>query len=146
MNYRLLHYLGESLGSSIHSGLIYFFLAYQIVISVLVFLFDSGFPPWLVVVGWGLLLFVLAAKVIRRQQTDKQEEKACRQRDQLHLQRISRLKELLKTDPGLQTRCRDCRYAGTADAPCRAHAEPADREFRFLSSDSRSYCLLWFRK
>ncbi len=71
MNYQLLHYLGESLGGGINAGLIYLFLAYQIVISALIFLFDSGFPPWLVVVGWVLLLFVLAAKVVRRQQTDR---------------------------------------------------------------------------
>ncbi len=143
MGYDFVRYLGESLGGRVNAGLIYLFLAYQLIISALVFLFDSGFPAWLVIAGWILFVILLAIQILRRNRTEKREEKEFWQKEQLNWQRISRLKERLKTNPGLQTLCRDCLNGGAGDDPCCVHALPADREFRFRRDDARCYCLLW---
>jgi len=143
MNYDFVRYLGESLGSHVNAKLIYLFLAYQVTMSALVFLFDSGFPPWLVIGGWALFLVLLAAQILRRRKTEKQEEKEYRRQEQLSRQLITRLKERLKTDPDLQTLCQDCSNFENEGDPCRAHAGPALREFHFRRDDSRSYCLFW---
>ncbi|MCX6557744.1 MAG: hypothetical protein NTW95_10005 [Candidatus Aminicenantes bacterium] len=143
MGYDFVRYLGESLGGPVNAGLVWLFLAYQVVVSALVFLFDSGFPPWLVIAGWVLLVVFLAVQILRRQRAEKREEREYWQQEQLNWQRISRLKERLKTAPGLQTLCRDCGYSGTSVDPCCAHAVPSEKKFRFRSDDARSYCLLW---
>ena len=143
MGYDLIRYLGESLGGRVNEKLVYVFLAYQVVMSALVFLFDSGFPVWLVVAGWAFFLVLLAVLVLRRRRLEKREQEEYWRREQLRLRRIARLQERLKTDPGLQTQCRDCRNAGTVENPCRRHAAAADREFRFRAGDPSYYCLLW---
>ncbi len=143
MGYDLVRYLGESLGGPPNKKLIYFFLAYQLIVSALVFLFDSGFPMWVVIVGWVLFLVLLATHVLNRYIKDKREENEYQQQDQLRLQRISRLKERLKADPNLKTRCNECENKGAGNDPCRQRAGPAEREFRFRSGDVQSYCLFW---
>jgi len=144
MDFQLLRYLGESLGNGINAGLTYLFLAYQVIVSILVFLFDSGFPPWLVIVGWVLFLVVLGAQVRHQYLEDRQKQHESRRLEELRSQRIERLKALLQKNPRLHTACGACRNAGANDDNCRAHPGPAEREFRFQSNDAESYCLLWF--
>jgi hypothetical protein len=143
MGYDFVRYLGESLGGRVNSGLVYLFLVYQIVVSALVFLFDSGFPAWLVVAGWIVFMLLLAVQALRFRQREQHEHMEHRRQDQLHRQRIMRLRVRLKTDPGLQTRCGDCANFENRGDPCRVHASPGEREFRFRRDDPRAYCLLW---
>jgi hypothetical protein len=143
MSYDFFRFLGDRLGSPVQAKLLYFFLAYQVIISALVFLFDSGFPALLVFAGWVLFMILLASQILHRRRIDMQEEKKDREQEQLRLQRISRMKKLLETDSCLQTRCRDCANVGTGGDSCQAHARPAEREFRFRNDDAQSYCLLW---
>lgn len=143
MGYDFVRYLGESLGGRVNAGLVYLFLAYQVVVSALVFLFDSDFPPWLVIASWVAFMLLLALQAFRAQKNSKKEAEQSQGEEQQRRQLIARLRERLETDPGLMTLCRDCRNGGAGNDPCRVHAIPAEREFRFRRDDPRSYCLLW---
>jgi len=143
MSYDFIRFLGERLGSFVQAKLIYIFLAYQVIVSALVFLFDSGFPALLVFAGWVVFMLLLASQILHRRRMGMREEKEDREQEQLRFQRISRLKQRLESDPCFQTRCRDCKNGGAGDDPCQAHASAGEREFRFRNDDAQSYCLLW---
>lgn len=142
MNYQVVRFVGERLGSPLYSKLIYLFLAYQLVVSALVFLFDSGFPAWVVIIGWALFIVLLAVRVLFSLKKETLEINASQAQEQERMQRISRLQKRLESDPNLQTGCRDCQYGGPNNDPCRAPGA-GDREFRFRHDDVQSYCLLW---
>jgi membrane protein implicated in regulation of membrane protease activity len=81
MNYDFIRYLGESLGGRVSGGLVYLFLAYQLVVSALVFLFDSGFPAWLVIAGWIAFMLLLAVQAVRARKKEKREAEQLREEE-----------------------------------------------------------------
>ena len=75
-----LRFLGERLGGRPQPGLVYLFLVYQVVVSALVFLFDSGFPAWIVLAGWAAFIALLAILVFRERNQRKSEEELRRRK------------------------------------------------------------------
>lgn len=143
IGYDFFRFLGERLGSPVQAKLFYFFLAYQVIVSALVLLFASGFPPLLVFAGWILFMLLLISRILYRRRFALRDEKKDQEQERLRLRMISRLKQRLETNPGLRTNCGDCGNSRAGDDPCRAHAGPAEKEFRFRKDDASSYCLLW---
>jgi len=143
MNYDFIRFIGERLGSRVHPLWIYSFLAYQLVVSALVFLFDAGFSPLIVWIGWGLFLVVSGAYLLRGRQDEKKEETEYQGRERARMHRISWLSRRLEVDPMFRTDCRTCVHWLEAGGTCRSEIEPGDRRFRFHHDDERLYCLHW---
>jgi hypothetical protein len=143
MDNDVVRFVGERLSRPVQSKLLYLFLTYQVVVSALVFIFDSGFPAWIVYAGWILFMLLLAVQALRGRKREIKEDREDREQERLRLQRISRLKKRLETNPGWQTRCGDCEHGGAGGEACRVQASAGEREFRFRQGDGQSFCLLW---
>jgi len=142
MDTHRLFFLGGRLGARIHPTLIYFFLAYQLVVSALVFLFDAGLPLWIVWLGWGMFVLILGAYALREQRGERTAEVRHRTRKHDRLKRIHHLKQQLDAGPAFRTACATCVHAA-GGGTCRIDPAPGDRRFRFHHGDEKVYCLFW---
>lgn len=131
------------LGRRPAAWIIYLGTAIQLIISAMVFLFDSGLPIWLVAAGWIVLILALGILALGEQQRSKHEA-ARQRREWKNLQtRKKILKERLSRNPDFLTLCSSCRHEGDTGDGCIVEASVSERNFQFNTRDIRGYCLLW---
>lgn len=142
MNIDFINFLGR-LGNSVHPKLIYAFFAVQLSVTALVFIFDTGFPPVVVIIGWILLVIFIGLHIVRTRRLDSREEKAHQENGLLRMRQISLLRERLQVSPIFRTSCSSCRHCQSGDDSCLIETKPGERYFRFRHSDKESFCLRW---
>lgn len=142
MNIDFINYLGR-LGNRVHPKLIYAFFTVQISVSALVFIFDTGFPPAIVIVGWILLVVFLGLYIVRTRRFESLEEKANQEAGLLRMQQISMLRQRLQVSHAFRTNCSSCRHCQPGTDSCRIDAKAGESYFRFRYNDKETFCLRW---
>lgn len=142
MNHELIKLFGR-LGEAPHAGWVWFALAVQLVISALVFLFDFGFPAWIAITGWVLLLAVIGLLALLNARKTAAGDQENRRQWREQRARITSLQQKLEADPCHLTACESCRHHDRASGKCRIATPSPERFFRFDRFARRSYCLNW---
>jgi hypothetical protein len=142
MNIDFINFLGR-LGNHVHPKVIYTFFTVQLSISALVFIFDTGFPPAVVIGGWILLVILIGLHIVRTRRFESREKKAYQENGLLRMQLISGLRKRLQVNPAFSTSCSSCRHFQLGDDSCLIEAETGERYFCFRQSDKETFCLRW---
>jgi hypothetical protein len=142
MNTDFVNFLGR-LGNYVHPKLIYTYFTVQFSVTALVFIFDTGFPPAILIAGWILLVVFLGLYITRTKRFESREEKVYQEAGLLRMRSISIIRERLQVNPTFRTSCLSCRHCQPEDESCLINAEPGERYFRFKHSDKEVFCLRW---
>ncbi|MCK4836819.1 MAG: hypothetical protein KAT17_09285 [Candidatus Aminicenantes bacterium] len=145
MNVELIRLIGR-LGNQVSPKLIYFFLSYQIIITLMTLLLDSGLPSVIMIAGWIILFLVILIRLISTSRIEQREEKASQNRQSQMMKHISRIKRYLSQDHGFQTRCSTCKNFIVDSQTCKENVPSWANPFKFHIRDSQTYCLYWGSK
>lgn len=145
MNADLMRLFGR-LGNQVSSKLIYFFLIYQIVGTLLVLFLDSGFPPIIIIAGWIILFLIILVRIISKSKIELREEQKSQNEQRRMMQLVSKIKKHLSLDPNFRTSCSSCRYFNRENRICLKRVPNWANPFKFHVQDEQTYCLYWYSK
>jgi len=142
MNPEMIKLLGR-LGHRVSPKLIYFFLVYQIVGSLMILLLDSGFPLIIIIIGWIFLFLLILFRSISSSKIEHREEQKSQNEQYQMMQLISKIKKYLSRDPDFRTTCSSCGHYNSDNQTCKTSVPSWANPFKFHVQDEQNYCLYW---